>query len=266
MKKNKTIGLALGSGAFRGFAHIGVIRSLVKHNVPIDYISGASIGAWVGAYYAIHRNIENLKNDLTSNPKQNFSSMFDLSWTGGFIGGEKFSSFLEKNLSHHNFSNLKIPLQIVATDLISGEPYVFKNGDVARAVRASTSVPLVFKPVAYKNKLFVDGGLSNPVPCDLVRDMGADIIIAVNLYHKNEFVEKKFTMPNVVLRSTRIVMHNLAKIGVKEADIIIDPDTSYYIKKGNLTKYFTKEIAEAMIKIGEKATDKMIPKIKELLK
>lgn len=266
MKKNKTVGLALGSGAFRGFAHIGVIRSLEKHNIPINYISGASIGAWVGAYYAIHNNIERLKNDLTANPKQNITAMFDLSWTGGFIGGEKFSAFLERNLSHHNFSALKIPLQIVATDLISGEPYVFKSGDVARAVRASTSVPLVFKPVAYKNRLFVDGGLSNPVPCDLVKKMGADIVIGVNLYNKNEFVDRKFNMPNVVLRSTRIVMHNLAKLGVEDADIVIDPDTSYYVKQGKIMKYFTKEIAEAMIKIGEKATDKMIPKIKALLK
>jgi len=266
MQRNKTIGLALGSGGFRGFAHIGVIRSLERHNIPIDFLSGASIGAWVAAYYAIHKDISKLKKDLTDNPKQNFSLMFDLSWTGGFIGGEKFSAFLESNLSHHNFSRLKIPLKIVATDLISGEPFVFESGDVARAVRASTSVPLVFKPVAYKNKLFVDGGLSNPDPGDLVKKMGANIVIAVNLYNKNEFIEKKFTMPNVILRSTRIVMHNLSKVAVRDADIVIEPDTSAYMMQGSIAKYFTKEVAEEMIKIGEKATDKLIPKIKALLK
>jgi NTE family protein len=266
MKKQKTIGLALGSGAFRGFAHIGVIRSLEKHNIPIDYLSGASIGAWVAAYYAIFKNIDKLEHELTAKPMDNLPMLFDLSWTGGFIGGYKFMSYLEQNLSHHNFSSLQLPLQIVATDLITGKPYVFKSGDVAEAVRASTSVPLVFKPVSFKNKLLVDGGLSNPVPVNLVKEMGADIVIGVNLYHKNEFIQKKFTMPNVVLRSTRIVLHNLGKVAIKNADVIIEPDTSKYIKESSLSKYFTKEIAEEMIKIGEKATDKVIPQIKALLK
>jgi len=266
MKKRKTVGLALGSGAFRGFAHIGVIRSLQKHNIPIDYLSGSSIGAWVAAYYAIFQNIDNLEKELTDRPKDNIPMFFDLSWTGGLIGGQKFSTFLEHNLENHDFSALKTPLRIVATDLVTGNPHVFSSGDVARAVRASTSVPLVFKPVNYKNKLLVDGGLCHPVPADLVKEMGADIVIGVNLYHKNEFIDKRFTMPNVVLRSTRIVLHNLAKVDIKKADIIIEPDTSEYIKESPFSKYFTKEIADAMIKIGEKATDKVIPQIKALLK
>ncbi|MFA5130796.1 MAG: patatin-like phospholipase family protein [Patescibacteria group bacterium] len=266
IQKRKTIGLALGSGAFRGFAHIGVIRSLQKHNIPIDYLSGSSIGAWVAAYYAIFKDVNKLEQDLVAKPKDNLPLLFDLSWTGGFIGGQRFMTYLEQSLRHHNFSALKIPLQIVATDLITGQPYVFTTGDVARAVRASTSVPLVFKPVSYKNKLLVDGGLSNPVPGDLLKKMGADIIIGVNLYNKNEFIQKKFTMPNVVLRSTRIVMHNLSNIAIRSVDIAIEPDTSKYIKEGSIAKYFTREIADKMIRVGEKATDKMIPQIKALLK
>jgi len=266
MKKRKTIGLALGSGAFRGFAHIGVIKSLEKHKIPIDYLSGSSIGAWVAAYYATFKNISKLEKVLTSNPKENLPMFFDLSWTGGFIGGQKFMAFLEKNLHHHNFSALSIPLKIVATDLVTGKPFVFETGDVAQAVRASTSVPLVFKPVKYQNKLLIDGGLSNPVPGDLLREMGADIVIGVNLYHKNEFIEKKFTMPKVVLRSTRIVLHNLAKVAIKSADVVIEPDASKYARENGFSKYFTKEIAEAIIKIGERATDKAIPQIKALLK
>jgi len=266
MKKRKTIGLALGSGAFRGFAHIGVIRSLEKHNIPIDYLSGSSIGAWVAAYYAIFKDISKLEKVLVGNPKKNLPMFFDLSWTGGFIGGRKFMTFLEKNLHQHNFSFLSIPLKIVATDLITGNPFVFETGDVAQAVRASTSVPLVFKPVKHQNKLLIDGGLSNPVPGDLLREMGADIVIGVNLYHKNEFIEKKFTMPKVVLRSTRIVLHNLAKVAIKNADIVIKPDASKYVGENSFSKYFTKEIAEAIIKIGERATDKIIPQIKALLK
>ncbi len=265
MKDRKTIGLALGSGAFRGFAHIGVIKSLEKHGIPIDYLSGASIGAWVAAHQAIFKDVKSMEKELVEQPKENLSALLDFGLIGGLIGGQRFSDYLGKSLHHHHFSKLKIPLKIMATDLVSGQPFVFASGDVARAVRASTSVPLVFKPLRYKNKLLVDGGLSDPVPAKLVREMGADIVIGVNLYNQKEFVSKKFTMPNVALRSTRIALHNLSKIAASNADVIIEPDTSRFINENSFSKYFTKAIAKKMIRIGEKATDKAIPEIKKLL-
>jgi len=264
-KKRLTVGLALGSGAFRGFAHIGVLKSLIKHGIPIDYLSGASIGAWVAAYYAVFQNIDKLEKDLAARPVANLPMFFDFSLTGGFIVGNKIKKVMEKGLKHHDFSDLKTPLRIVATDLASGQPYIFKTGDVARAVRASISVPLVFRPLAHKGRLFVDGGLSHPVPCDLVRGLGADIVIGVNLYHQNEFIDKKFTLPKVVLRSARIVLHNLAKSDIKRADIVIEPDTSAIVQKQGLQKYFAKEVVAELIRIGERATDRMIPKIKKRL-
>lgn len=269
MKKNKKdslkIGLALGSGAFRGFAHIGVIKSLVKHGIPIDYLSGSSIGAWIAAYYAAYGDVKKMEIDLAGRPLDNLPMFMDFSLTGGFIDGGKINDFLKKSLKRRTFARLKTPLQVTATDLISGQPYVFETGDVARAVHASLSVPLVFKPVAHQGKLCVDGALSNPVPCNLVRQMGANIVIGVNLYHRNEFVNRKFTMPKVVLRSTRIVLHNLAKSDIRQADIIIEPDTSLFVKDQGLQSYFSKEIAVNMIRIGEQATDKAIPKIKKML-
>lgn len=264
-KTRKTVGLALGSGAFRGFAHIGVLKSLIKHNIPIDYLTGASIGAWVAAYYAVSQDIKKLENDFASSPVDNLPMLFDFSLVGGFIGGGKVNGVLEKGLKHRTFASLKTPLKIVATELVSGQPYVFESGDVARAVRASVSVPLVFKPLSHQGKLFVDGGLSNPVPCGLVRKMGADIVIGINLYHKNEFVDRKFTMAKVVLRSTRIALHNLAKADIKTADIIIEPDTSMIVKEQGFKKYFTKEVVAKLIKIGEQATDKKISQIRRLL-
>lgn len=263
--KRKTVGLALGSGAFRGFAHIGVLKSLIKHGIPIDYLSGASIGAWIAAYYAVSEDVKKVEAALASKPTDNLPMFFDFSFFGGFIDGGKINVALEKGLKHHVFSKLKIPLKIVATDLVSGQPYVFETGDIARAVHASISVPLVFRPVSHKGKLFVDGGLSNPIPCNLVRDMGADVVIGVNLYHKNEFVNRKFTMSQVVLRSTRIVLHNLALADIKGADVIIGPDTSSFLKEQGFQKYFTSEVAAELIKIGEQATNKMIPKIRKLL-
>lgn len=266
MKKNKTVGLALGSGGFRGFAHIGVIRSLEKNGIPIDFISGSSIGAWVGAYYSLFKDINKLEEDLTANPRDNMLLLFDLSWGGGIVSGEKFSTFLEKNLKNKNFSDAKIPLKILATDIAAGAPHVFESGPVAQAVRASTSLPLIFKPVNFRNKVLVDGGLSNPVPGNLVKDMGADIVISVNLYHKNEFIKQKFSTAQVVMRSGRIGLHNLAQMAIKDADIVITPDVSSYTEKNGLEQYFDKKIADDIIKIGEKAADKLIPQIKALLK
>lgn len=266
MKKRKTIGLALGSGAFRGFAHIGVIKSLEKHKIPIDYLSGSSIGAWVAAYYAIFKDINKLEKEILANPRETVMSIFDWSWRGGFVSGQKFEIFLKKNLRRQKFLNTKIPLEIVATDLTTGKPFIFAAGDIAQAVRASTSVPLIFKPLRHKNKLLVDGGLSNPVPDDLVRKMGADIVIGVNLYNHREFVDREFTMPKVVLRSMRILMHNLAKQSLETTDIAVEPDTSRYIADESLKKYLDINIAKKIIKIGENATDKIMPQLKKLLR
>lgn len=265
MKTRKTIGLALGSGAYRGFAHIGVIRSLEKHNIPIDYLSGASIGAWAAAYYAFSKDISTLEKDLIDNQKENLSLLFDFGWTAGLISGEKFVAYLTKKLQGCQFSNLQIPLQIVTTNLVDGRPYIFSDGDVALAVRASCSVPLVFKALRYEDKLLVDGGLSNPVPNDIVRAMGADIVIGVNLYNQNEFQKRKYTESNIVVRSTMIVLASLSRAAAVQADITIEPDTSALVGESNLSKYFNKKTADELIRIGEEAADRAIPAIKKLL-
>ena len=265
MSSRKKVGLALGSGGFRGFAHIGVIKTLKKHGIPIDYLTGSSAGAWVAAHYAIFRDEKKLEQDLVVNPKANVSVFFDLSRHGGLINGQKFARRIDQTLENRNFSDAKIPVKIATTDLISGQPFFFDSGELSRAVRASSSVPLVFKPLVYRGHLLVDGALSNPVPTSLVREMGADIVIAVNLYHRNEFVKKKFTMPKVVLRSARIVLYNLAQNDVKSADLVIDIDASEFNFDSGLKKYFSPAIAAELVKIGEKAAERMIPTIKEKL-
>ncbi len=265
MKARKKIGLALGSGAYRGFAHIGVIKSLEKNNIPIDYLSGASVGAWVAAYYARFKETKTLQSDLINNQKENMSLLFDFAWNKGLIKGEKFLFYLNKKLQNCSFSELKIPLGIVSTDLKTGKSYVFKQGRVASAIRASCAVPLVFKVVEYKGKLLVDGGLSNPVPVSVIKEMGADIVIGVNLYNQQEFINKKYSESNIVVRSTMIMLSNLAKETIKLSDIIIEPDLSSFTHKSGFMKYFNKRTALEMVDIGEKSTDKLIPKIKKIL-
>ncbi len=265
-KQTKKLGLALGSGAFRGFAHIGVIKSLVKNGIKINYISGSSIGAWVAAYYALFQDVEQLKKDLTENPKDNFLMLLDPTASGGLISGAKFYSYLKKSLQNKTFADTKIPLTILTTDLNSGSPHVFSTGELALAVRASTSIPILFKPVPFEDKLLVDGGLSNPIPGKLLKDQGADVVIGANLYHKNEFIKDKFSMTRIALRSARIGLYNLAQADLQFCDVKIAMDISAYEQESNLSKYFTKSIAEQIIKIGEEATDKLIPEIKLMLK
>jgi NTE family protein len=262
---SKKVGLVLGSGGYRGFAHIGVIKVLEKHGIKISYLSGSSAGAWAAAHYALYQDVKQLAQDLVVNPTVSIPVFFDFSRRGGFINGQKFISRINQTLHKHNFSDTKIPVKLAATDLITGQPYIFEAGELAKAVCASSSVPLVFKPVSYKGHLLVDGALSNPVPVNVVREMGAQLVIAVNLYNRNEFVKKKFTMAKVVLRSTRIVMYNLAQNDIKGADVVINIDASPFNFDSGLKKYFAKTVAEELIKIGERATERMIPEIKKLL-
>ncbi len=261
--KRKKIGIALGSGGLRGIAHIGVLKVLEKNGIKPDFLTGSSIGALIAAYYANLGSIEKLEKAMKKWPVDNLYKFLDISWSGGLIAGDKFSNFLEKELSGLMIGRTKIPLKILATDLISGQPYIFKSGDLAKAVRASISVPLMFKPIKHEEKLLVDGALSSPVPIKYL-DKKSDIIIGVNLYHKNEFVKRKFNIKNVALRSTRITLYNLAKEDIKEADITIAPDTSEIISNSSLSKYSWNSV-EKLIKIGEKEAKKMLPKIKDLL-
>ncbi|MDD3285324.1 MAG: patatin-like phospholipase family protein [Patescibacteria group bacterium] len=265
MPSRSKIGLALGSGGFRGFAHIGVIQVLQENNIPIDCISGTSIGALVGAYFSIHSDLDLLEKEIVLNNKEKLPTLFDLGFRGGLVSGRKFEIFLERVLGRKNFSDCRLPLKIVATDLVSGQACTLEQGRLATAVRASTSVPLVFEPVRSKGRLLVDGGLSNPVPVNLVQEMGADKIIAVNLYHHHEFVEKRFNLPTVALRATRIAVHNLSKHSLRGADVVINPDTSAFIQTNRYKKYFDPPVAQALIDIGRREAKRFLPDIKSLL-
>lgn len=265
MEKRKKFGLALGSGGFRGFAHIGVIRSLEKHGIKIDALSGSSSGAWVAASYALVKDITKLESDLTDKTRENWQMLFDVNWKSGFIVGQKFSKFLQSTFEKKHFVDTKIPLYIIASDLNTGKPYVFQEGDLTTAVRASTSVPLVFKPVELDDKVLADGGLCDPVPGKILKDKKIEIVVGVNLYNKNEFVNQTLSMTNIAIRSMRILLYNLAAESIKNCDLVINLDLSKYSSVNGLAKLFTKKISNEIINLGETETDKMIPQIKALL-
>lgn len=267
-KYKNTIGLALGSGAFRGLAHIGVIQVLQENNIPIGAVSGSSIGSLAAAYFAIHQEIDSLKVKILSEKNRKFK-LSDFSLRGGLVSSKKYQAFIQQLLGDYDFADTKIPLRIMATDLSGGLPVIFKEGNLAKAVSASSAVPLVFEPVAKNKQRFVDGALSSPVPVDSLRDLGFKKIIAVNLYHQNEFNDKKFTFANIALRSVRITLFNLARHDAKKADIHLNPDVSSSVKtisNFDMREYLSTGIANKIINIGRQETENNLTNILNLLK
>jgi NTE family protein len=174
------LGLALGSGSARGWAHIGVIRALADAGYVPDVIAGCSIGAFVGAAQA-DGDLDQLEGWVKSLTWKKVLGLLDVSFSGGLIKGEKLFDFFQRHFVDHDFASLAMPFACVATDLASGREIWLRDGSVASAVRASTALPGLFTPVVRDGRLLVDGGLVNPVPVSLCRAMGADIVIAVDL-------------------------------------------------------------------------------------
>ena len=184
IRRHKKIGLALGGGAARGLAHIGVLKALVENNVPIDVIAGTSIGALVGACFAKDGEINTLEEIVLNIDWRQLALLLDPNLAllkKGFIHGEKIKELLCSIIGDIEFKDLKIPFRVIATDVITGKEVVIDSGSVTEAVRASISIPVIFTPVKFENKFLVDGGIVNPVPVNIVRNMEAEIIIACNV-------------------------------------------------------------------------------------
>lgn len=272
MENRKKIGLALGSGGVKGLSHIGVIKILAGNNIPIDYIAGSSVGALIGAGYAAYQNIEKIKNiALTHNWKTAFN-LFDPTLRGGLIKGKKVGRLIKEWLDEIDFSDLKIPLTVITTDLATGEEIDISKGSLTSAIRASMAVPPVFKPIEYNGHLLSDGGLSNPLPSDIVKQMGADIVIAVNLDsgkfnqngHSNFLNKKHKSLAKISVRALNIIRYHLAKTSVQTADINIDPAVEEIGLVG-WNKFFDNRQVSEIIKAGEKAALKALPEIKKIL-
>ena len=175
------IGLALGSGSARGLAHLGVIRAVQEAGIKVDYVAGTSIGALVGAVYAAG-SIDSLESTFQKFDWKKMVSFFDVIFPkSGLIDGAKVRELVRALVHAEVIESLPIPFCAVATDIQSGEEVVIRQGDLIEAVRASIAVPGIFTPVRSNGLLLVDGGLVNPVPVSVVRAMGAEIVIAVDL-------------------------------------------------------------------------------------
>jgi NTE family protein len=196
----KKIGLALGSGSARGWAHIGVIRALNDAGIQLDYVAGTSIGALVGAVYA-SGNIDSLEEVVLKLDWKQIAYFLDVVFPkSGLIDGNKVADFIRTHVEEINIEELPLPFSAISTNLATGSEVVIQKGDIIEAVRASISVPGIFTPVRKNGTILVDGGLVNPVPVNVVRKMGADFVIAIDLNH--DIVGKKGFSKTSVANST----------------------------------------------------------------
>lgn len=182
MSGRKMVGLALGSGAMRGWSHIGVIEALEENKIPIDYIAGSSAGAIVGSIYA-GGGLKSLKNYVLGMEGKKLFSFYDfvLSKYSVLDADKKLNELFFAHTSAKKFSDLKIPVKLVATDLYEGTKVVIDTGSIIEGLRASISFPGLIEPARIRNRWVIDGGIVDPVPISVARAMGADIIIAVDL-------------------------------------------------------------------------------------
>ena len=178
----KTVALVMGSGSSRGWAHIGAIEALEEEGIPIDFISGCSIGSYVGAIYA-SGSLASLKDFVVRMDGKKVFSYFDVVFprSGLLDGTKKVSELFSMHTSVQRFSELDIPVMMVATDLERGEKVVLKSGSLLQALRATMSVPGLFAPARVKGRWLVDGGMVDPVPVGVARATEADVVIAVDL-------------------------------------------------------------------------------------
>jgi NTE family protein len=215
------IALVLGGGAARGFAHVGVIKTLEAAGVVPDIVVGTSAGAVVGALYAGGANGYELQKLALSMDDATVSD-----WSlpdRGVIRGEALQNFVNRALGNRPIEALPRTLGIVATDLQSGEMIVFRRGNTGMAVRASASVPGLFQPTRIGDREYVDGGLVSPVPARVAREMGAEVVIAVDISAKPRFASVSSTI-DVLMQTFNIMGAALAQAELGQADVVIRPD------------------------------------------
>jgi len=252
------IGIALGGGGARGFAEIGVLRVLEQEKIPIDLVVGSSVGALIGALYADTGDVLHLEFEaITIKEEDIFDRSLMSFWSGGLVKGERIEQFLNSRLKNKTIEKMKVPFIAITTDLRTGETITLKHGSVARAVHASAAIPGVFVPVRYFSRTLVDGGVTNPIPADVARKNGAEVVIAVSI--PAAIPKKAPTNPiQVALHAVTIMSAEISNHTSQNADIVIIP------KVGNIGyNDFTQK--KKLIQAGAAATKAVLPELREII-
>ncbi len=259
----KKLGFALGAGGSRGVAHVGFLKAMEENGIKPDYIAGTSMGSVVGACYALGMNPDQMMKEVE---KLKFTEIFDLSINpiknGALLRAKKMRKKLEKYLKNYTFDELQIPFCAVATDLVTGNPVILKGKDkVLDGVIASSSIPSVFKPVKMGDKVLVDGGITRRVPIDQARDMGAEVVVAVDVLGQLRESNKNYNVFAVCTRIVDIMDSQITNYrrDIQKPDLFLEPDL------GEMSQYKFKNLRSAFDKgyeLGVQNVEKIIKLIK----
>jgi len=262
--KKPKIGIALGGGGARGFAHIGALKVLVENGIKPDFIVGVSMGALMGACYAMGVPLADLEAEATGfNRRKAASKLLDLANPKvSLLKGAKIDKYIKKLIGEAVFSDTKIPVHVIATDLATGDEVVLSRGSLVEAIKASISVPGIFPPVKIGDRYLIDGGVTNPTPIDVVERLGADIVLGVDLIMKRNVNLDKPSMAATLMQSyeiirTQAVRFNLNKVNGKA--VLIKPKVN-----GTIDSFKFYDI-DKFIRAGEEAAKEVLPEIKERL-
>lgn len=222
VKTPPRIGLALGGGAARGFAHIGVIQVLEEAGIRPTLVTGTSAGSLVAAIYASGKTGNQLQRVADTMEEATIADWTLPIFSRGMLRGEALARYVNTQVSSRLIENMPLPLGIVATDLNSGQGMLFQRGDTGTAVRASSSVPAVFQPVKISGREYVDGGLVSPVPVRAARSMGAELVIAVDISSPPEGNLAGGTL-EILMQTFSIMGKSINSLELKDADVVIRP-------------------------------------------
>lgn len=216
------LGLALGGGAARGFAHVGVIQVLEQNGIRPDVVAGTSVGSMVAAMYASGKTAGELEAAALSIEEAMLTDWSLPIFGRGVLRGEALTRYVRQSVGGKLLENMKIPLGVLATDLATGQGVLFRRGDTAQAVRASSAVPGVFAPVSISGRDYVDGGLVAPVPVRQARDMGAELVLAVDISSAPEGNSAIGSM-QVLLQTFAIMGQSINRHELAGADLVVRP-------------------------------------------
>lgn len=249
------VGLALSGGAARGFAHIGVVKVLQEHGIPIDHVAGTSAGSIVGALLCSGYEWKAMVEVAHS---LEWPELVSPTLSGmGLVQAEKLEEFIGDLLGEGSFENLQTPFRAVAVDIARGEEVVISSGSVARAVRASTAVPGIFEPLIEDDRALVDGGVINNFPVDVVREMGASRVIGVDLNAQRPNTALPVSLLDVSYRSFAVLLDRTSAAGRESADILIQPNLEEF-------SYYDLSVADRLMERGEDAALAVLAELEQL--
>ncbi len=256
-RKRKLVGVALGSGGMRGIAHIGVLQVLEEAGIPIDFVSGASVGAFVGAAYAAEMDLYALGRFATRLRKRDVLDPFN-PLSAGVFSGKKFQKLCEIVTDKRSFSETSVPFWCSAVDVATGETRYLHEGKLADAVRASIAIPGLLRPASIDDVTYIDGGTVESVPVGILKENGADVVIGVDLSICAPYAPKRPNAYTVAFRSVDIMRAAIDRLKPFGEDVLIRPDVSFM---GRLIPHD----AAKCISIGRAAASEALPEIRRLL-